>query len=85
VRAEGRAHDNDFHDSVVLGAGRTPDTAQAARMQVRLDTGHVLPVSHGLLYRACINHQTSSMWAHCMRLCFYGLPSVDELSLHMAS
>ena len=59
VPAEGRAHDNDFHDSVVLGAGRTPDTAQAARMQVRLDTGHVLPVSLGLIYRACSNRHLS--------------------------
>ena len=42
---EGQARDGDLQDSAVLGAGRTPDAAQAARMQVRLDTGHVLPVS----------------------------------------
>lgn len=59
VHAEGRSHDNDLHDSEVLGAGRTPDAAQAARMQVRLDTGHVLPVSLGLLQIACSNHQVS--------------------------
>ena len=52
VCTEGRAHDGDLHDSEVLGAGRTPDAAQAARMQVRLDTGHVLPVCLRLLNSA---------------------------------
>ena len=44
VCVDGRTHDNS-HNSAVLGAGRTPDVMQPARMQVRLDTGHVLPVS----------------------------------------
>ena len=42
-------HDGRAQDSIIQGAGHTPNRRQTARMQVRLDTGHVLPVRTGTL------------------------------------
>ena len=60
LRAAGHTHDSGLSDSAVLGAGRTPNAAQAARMQVRLDTGHVLPVRDSPLRPMCIQLSQSA-------------------------